>query len=80
MVVTVHVKQRIAPHAMLRVTCSGIIARVCVPVRGRACPRVCVRMHMGCVCLGDSQETNSFKEPALAQVGRYLTSVQIPHV
>ena len=42
MVVIVHVKKRIAPHAVLRVTCFGIIARVCVPVRGRACARVCV--------------------------------------
>jgi hypothetical protein len=82
MVVIVHVKKRIAPHAVLRVTCFGIIARVCVPVRGRACARVCVcvRVHMGCVCFGDSQETNRFNEPALAQVCRYLTFVQIPRV
>ena len=46
MVVIVYVKTRIAPHAVLRVTCFGIIARVCVPVRGRACARVCV-----CACI-----------------------------
>jgi hypothetical protein len=39
-----------------------------------------VRVHMGCVCFGDSQETNRFNEPALAQVCRYLTFVQIPRV